>query len=314
MEQKTYDDLFLQPQEEAQLGSAPQQPEFDKEAWAAKKQEQRQTLFTHADEMAALTLTDPRVLQAFLTKQGKAAVSYSVTNTLLIMQQRPDAEHVRHEDDWQKAGRGIRRGEGRNAILLFKRDHEYAGDDGLMKSGYNVHRYFDIVQTFGPALPKPQQLDLRVLLSALMRDTSVRLNLSENVSKETGAVYIEQEGAIHVAAGMEGGNLFRAVSRELARVQHGGDTSPAATWYASCISNIVNARYGVAPTPIQEIPEDIALSDPRTKRAMLEAVSHPAMEMIQRMERALQPHRQQMRENRAAKQAPPLQRQEQHTR
>lgn len=305
MEQKTYDDLFLQPQEEAQLGSAPQQPEFDKEAWAAKKQEQRQTLFTKIDEMAALTLFDSRVLQRFLYQQGKSAVRYSVTNTLLILHQRPEqSDHVRHEDDWSKAGRGIRRGEGRNAILLFKRDHEYAGDDGLMKTGYNVHRYFDISQTFGPALPKPQQLDLRLLLSALMRDTTVQLNLSENVSKETGAVFIEQEGAIHVAAGMEGGNLFRAVSRELARVQHGGDTSPAATWYASCISNIVNARYGVAPTPVQEIPEDIALSDLRTKKAILEAISHPAMETIRRMETTLQPYRQQQRE---ARQAPPRQ-------
>lgn len=302
MEQRNgmFDDLFQQPQSQGETaqGVIPGQPAFDKEEWAAKKQAQREELFANVDVMADVTLSDPAALQRFLSKQGKSAITYSVTNTLLILKQRPDqSDNVRHEEEWKKAGRGIRKGEGKNAILLFRRDHEYAGDDGMMKTGYNVHRFFDVTQTYGPALPEPQQLDTRRLLSALMANTMVHIRLSEGVQKETGAIYVKQENAILVAPGMEGGNLFRAVSRELARVQQGGEPSAAATWYASCISNIVNARYNVAPTPIAEIPGDIAGTDTRTKRAILESISHPAMETIQRMERALQPYRQQLRES-----------------
>ncbi len=137
MEQNNFNDLFMQQEPTEPI----YQPDFDKEAWAQKKQEQRDALFAQVDEMADVTLSDPAALQRFLYKQGAAVHAYSVTNTLLILKQRPDAEHVRHEDEWAQMGRGIRKGEGRNAILLFKQDHEYAGKDGFMKSGYNVHRY-----------------------------------------------------------------------------------------------------------------------------------------------------------------------------
>ncbi|MDL2218080.1 hypothetical protein LJC27_05425 [Christensenellaceae bacterium OttesenSCG-928-M15] len=302
MEQSTFDDLFMQePSGPMQQG----QPEFDKDAWVAKKQEQRETLFAHVEQMADATLSDPAALQRFLQKQGAAVHSYSVTNMLLILKQRPDkSDHVRHEDEWTELGRGIRKGEGRNAILLFRQDHEFAGKDGFMKSGYNVHRYFDISQTYGPAMQKQEQPNIRTLLSALMAKTAVQVTLSESVNKEVGAIYVQQENIIHVAPGMEGGHLFRVVSRELARVEHGGGNSPADTWFASCISNIVGARYGIAPTPIESIPGDIATADPRTKKALLESINQPAQDTIRKMETMLQPYRRAQRESRSGQQQP----------
>lgn len=298
----TFDDLFVQPNTNEQ-SAYPDQSDFDKDAWAAKKQEQRETLFACVEEMADTTLSDPAALQRFLHKQGVAVHSYSVTNMLLILNQRPDkSDHVRHEEEWANMGRGIRKGEGRNAILLFRQDHEFAGKDGFMKSGYNVHRYFDISQTYGPAMPKQEQPNIRKLLSALMARTAAQIELSEDVNKEVGAIYLQQENSIHVAPGMEGGHLFRVVSRELARVEHGGGNAPTDTWFASCISNIVGARYGIAPTPIESIPGDIVAADPRTKKALLESINQPAQDTIRKMEVILQPFRRVQQESRNTQQ------------
>lgn len=57
---ENYDALFQEsPQAAAPAPSEPRAP-MDKEAWAAKQKEQRETLYERADRMADAVLDDPR--------------------------------------------------------------------------------------------------------------------------------------------------------------------------------------------------------------------------------------------------------------
>lgn len=102
-------------------------------------------------------------LKAYLAAMAKFP-QYSVNNTLLIMAQRPDAQHVAGFTMWKRLGRSVRKGEHGIAILapvVKRRKHaDSAGgwqsdektqpkDDGLgeVVVGFRGAYVFDISQT-----------------------------------------------------------------------------------------------------------------------------------------------------------------------
>ena len=92
--------------------------------------------------------------------------SFSFKNTMLILQQCPQASDVRNYDDWKKAGRHVREGETGIRIWFprFKRkaEREVPEDEGR-PIGWGLGPVFDISQTDGPELP-PRQHDVVQLL------------------------------------------------------------------------------------------------------------------------------------------------------
>ena len=276
---ENYDALFQEsPQAAAPAPSEPRAP-MDKEAWAAKQKEQRETLYERADRMADAVLDDPAALQRYLKAQALLGRS-GVTNTLLLMEQCPGATRVHSFEEWQRMGRSVKRGE--QASLVFERGREYVREDGSIGAFQNVKRVFDVRQTAGKPLRQPPIHPVRNRLKALMTNTSVPVRLSDEISQSLGALYQEDKNAVQVARGLDGNDLFFVVARELARAE-----TRASTFACDCVANIMCNRYGMTPRYSDQVPEEFANLEPQGKREVLVSVRNVACAMMERMDRSL---------------------------
>ena len=277
---ENYDTLFEQQPEQSE------QP-FDREAWAQQKREHRQELYDLIEEMSDKTLADPSALSDYLNMQARLGKT-SVANTLLVVAQKPDATFVANYDDWQKRGRSVKRGE--KGTLVLEANGEYERPDGTMGVNFDVKRVFDISQTYGKPVRERTDPPIKSALKAITTNVPVPIKLSEGVSQSVAAMYSEKDNAIYVARGVEGNELFFALSRELARAHSGADT-----FVCDCAANIACLRYGVPAKYCDRIPDEIASLETREKRSALNIVREAACEITERVDRNLFAERQQSR-------------------
>ena len=277
---ENYDNLFEQQPEQME------QP-FDREAWAEQKREQRQELYDLIDEMSEKTLADPSALSDYLNMQSKLGKT-SVANTLLVVAQKPDATFIANYDDWQKRGRSVKRGE--KGTMVLEANGEYERPDGTMGVNFDVKRVFDISQTYGKPARERTNPPIKTALKAITTNVPVPVKLSESVSQSVGAMYSEKDNTVYVARGVEGNELFFALSRELARAHSGQET-----FICDCAANIACLRYGVPAKYCDRIPDEIASLESREKRSALNIVREAACEITERVDRNLFAERQQSR-------------------
>lgn len=277
---ENYDNLFEQQPEQTE------QP-FDREAWAQQKREQRQELYNLIEEMSEKTLADPSALSDYLNMQARLGKA-SVANTLLMIAQKPNATFISGFDDWQKRGRSVKRGE--KAALVLEANGEYERPDGTMGVNFDVKRVFDISQTYGKPIRERTAPPIKTALKAITTNVPVPVKLSEGISQSVGAMYSEKDKTIYVAKGVEGNNLFFALSRELARAHSGANT-----FVCDCAANVACLRYGVPAKYCDRIPDEIAALESREKRIALNIVRDAACEIAERVDRNLFAERQQSR-------------------
>ena len=277
---ENYDNLFEQQPEQTE------QP-FDREAWAQQKREQRQELYNLIEEMSEKTLTDPSALSDYLNMQARLGKA-SVANTLLMIAQKPNATFISGFDDWQKRGRSVKRGE--KAALVLEANGEYERSDGTMGVNFDVKRVFDISQTYGKPIRERTAPPIKTALKAITTNVPVPVKLSEGISQSVGAMYSEKDNTVYVARGVEGNELFFALSRELARAHSGADT-----FVCDCAANVACLRYGVPAKYCDRIPDEIAALESREKRSALNIVRDAACEIAERVDRNLFAERQQSR-------------------
>jgi len=277
---ENYDNLFEQQPEQME------QP-FDREAWAEQKREQRQELYDLIDEMSEKTLADPSALSDYLNMQARLGKT-SVANTLLVVAQKPDATFIANYDDWQKRGRSVKRGE--KGTMVLEANGEYERPDGTMGVNFDVKRVFDISQTYGKPARERTNPPIKTALKAITTNVPVPVKLSESVSQSVGAMYSEKDNTVYVARGVEGNELFFALSRELARAHSGQET-----FICDCAANIACLRYGVPAKYCDRIPDEIASLESREKRSALNIVREAACEITERVDRNLFAERQQSR-------------------
>ena len=277
---ENYDNLFEQQPEQTE------QP-FDREAWAQQKREQRQELYNLIEEMSEKTLADPSALSDYLNMQARLGKA-SVANTLLMIAQKPNATFISGFDDWQKRGRSVKRGE--KAALVLEANGEYERPDGTMGVNFDVKRVFDISQTYGKPIRERTAPPIKTALKAITTNVPVPVKLSEGISQSVGAMYSEKDKTIYVAKGVEGNNLFFALSRELARAHSGANT-----FVCDCAANVACLRYGVPAKYCDRIPDEIAALESREKRSVFNIVRDAACEIAERVDRNLFAERQQSR-------------------
>lgn len=277
---ENYDNLFEQQPEQME------QP-FDREAWAEQKREQRQELYDLIDEISEKTLADPSALSDYLNMQARLGKT-SVANTLLVVAQKPDATFIANYDDWQKRGRSVKRGE--KGMMVLEANGEYERPDGTIGVNFDVKRVFDISQTYGKPARERTNPPIKTALKAITTNVPVPVKLSESVSQSVGAMYSEKDNTVYVARGVEGNELFFALSRELARAHSGQET-----FICDCAANIACLRYGVPAKYCDRIPDEIASLESREKRSALNIVREAACEITERVDRNLFAERQQSR-------------------
>ena len=292
-----YDDLFRQ--EQGQSPSMSNQP-FDKEAWAQKKQEQREQVFTMIDNASSSVAGDGTVFQKYLDVQGRFD-RYSVANALLILAQKPEATRIADFDTWKEQGVYIRKKE--TGFYILEPGEEYQRDDGTTGISYNPKKMFDISQTGNTRKREtPAYPDERTRLKALVDHASVPIRITDTLPEGTNALYQPDMREIQVRRGMGADDIFRALSQELAHAEmdkgDGNYHRADYAFHAYCASYMLCKQYGVDTDGYRfdRASEMLKGLNPQEIRAELSIMREGAGEISGRMNRLLNQERQQKRQ------------------
>ncbi len=287
-----FDDLFTPQSSQPYQGTQP----FDKEAWAGKKQAERQAIYDLADTTAEAVGADGGKFQAYLDVQARFN-RYSATNTLLILAQKPDATQLRDFDGWKDAGASIKRQQ--KGISILEPGAEYEREDGSIGTSYNVKRVFDISQTTARTKVQPSvSMDDRLILKALISRPPVPMQMVDDLPNHMGALYDHDQQVIFVRRGMDAADIFRSVSKELAHAEIAGTvkgyTREGAAFAAYSVSYMLCKEYGidVSGYDFSRLPDSFRDCDAQGVRAALSEIRDTAGDISARMSRSLEQNRQ----------------------
>ncbi len=154
---------------------------------------------------------------------------YSTHNTLLIMQQRPDATHINSRKRWAQLGYALRDGQWKNSIQIlcphFRtiKDEE-TGQEGKILDYFTTGYIYDVVQM--EAGPEAQPLSAPWValagdyagLYALLHAVCTNLHIAVRMEDLEGGVkgYSTGRGQIVLACSEEQGNTVQTLVHELA--------------------------------------------------------------------------------------------------
>ena len=234
-----FDDLLTNaPTEELSI------PQLTKEEYAAKKQAEREELFTLSDETALDVTTDGGKFQALLDLQARLD-RYSAVNSLLVFAQNPQASRLGDFDFWKEKNCSVRPGQTAIGIL---EPQAYTKEDGSPGTGYNVKKVFDISQVDTRRLnfpPLPSHTE-RQILNALIKRAPMNISGADNLPDGLGAM-ITPEGDIFVRKGMGFDDTFRAIVYEMAGYELATDPelSDTQAFCAYSAAYLLCKKYGV---------------------------------------------------------------------
>ncbi len=274
-----YDDLFTtQP--------APQE-EFNKDAWAAKKQAERKDVYLMIDTYAHEMSIDGGLFQGYLDVQARFDL-YSVSNAILIAAQCPEATKLADFDTWKADGVYVKRCQ--DAITILEPGKEYKKDDGSRGVSYNVKKVFDISQTRAEQRPAPAVArDERLLLKALMNNAPCRFAISNELPEGVNMAYHAESNVIYVRQGLDAPTIFRGLAQELARahMDKGGIACESPDFTAYSVSYLLCKRNGVSVEgfSFQRMPESYAMMDAKALRAEVATIRDMAGEITADMNR-----------------------------
>ena len=286
-----FDDIFAGQNSGSQWRDKP----FNKEEWAAKKQEERKEMYELADTTAVEISKDGEKFQKYLDVQARFD-RYSPTNALLIYAQMPEATQLKDFDGWKDAGASVQKKA--TSIRILEPGKEYDRTDGGTGTSYDVKRVFDVSQTRGRERPAPAvKLDDRVLLKALISRTPVPIQTVESLPNNMGALYDHDQQVIFVCKGMGAEDIFRSVSKELAHAEIAGMSDNYnrndAAFKAYSASYLLCKKYQISTADynFSRLPASFRESDAQGVRATLTEIRDSANQISQRMYRALDQNR-----------------------
>lgn len=286
-----FDDIFSGQNGNSRWSDQP----FDKEAWAAKKQEERKELYALADSTAAEISGDGEKYQKYLDVQSRFS-RYTPTNALLILAQMPEATQLKDFNGWKEAGASVQRKP--KSVKILEPGKEYDREDGTRGTSFEVKRVYDASQTRGRVRSAPAvKLDDRVLLKALIHRTPVPIQTVGSLPNNMGALYDHNQQVIFVCRGMGAEDIFRSVSKELAHAEIAGMSENYnrndAAFKAYSASYLLCKRYGVDVSDynFSRLPTSFRESNPQQVRETLTEIRDTANQISTRMYRALEQNR-----------------------
>lgn len=280
-----FDDLF---------DPAPQNEDFDKEAWAAKKKAERDEVYALADATADEICTDGGKFRDYLDVQANFR-HYSATNALLILATKPDARRLGDKEFWRDQGVYIKRQEFSRPIKIIESNGEYTRDDGSIGVSYNIKRVYDISQTTArPRAKQPVSHDPRALLNAMIYKRPVEIRSVDELPDHASAIYDHEQKVIFVCRGLDADNLFCGLSKAIAEAEIALTTDEYipenASYKAHCVSYILGKEFGFEVSDYNfGNPSDLLRTDdPQAIRAELSEIRDTAYDISARMARSLE--------------------------
>lgn len=281
-----FDDLFSGTKQESKKTET---PAFDKEAWAEKKQQERNEVYAMLDEAIGELTSDGECFKDYLNVQS-IFNRYSVSNALLITYQNNEATRLADFDTWKESGVSVQKGE--TSIRILEPGKEYTRDDGTTGVSMNVKHMFDISQTDAePRRRQPMQYDERKLLKALIQTSPCDIVGTDTLPQNINAAYIPGKNIIQIRKGMSAQEIFSNLSDCIAgaKAEQKNIAVDERNFTSRCVSYIVSGKFGmdVGDYSFDDVKSVFAGKEPKQIRETLEKVRDTANEIGLAMEKAL---------------------------
>lgn len=127
---------------------------FNKEEWAAAKQEQRKTAYELIDTTYEKMMADGDAFQQYLDVQGHFD-RYSVNNAILVSAQMPEATQLKDYGSWKQSRAYVDKDA--QKVTILEPGKAYEREDGSKAVGYNAKVVYDISQTSAKDRQQPQE-------------------------------------------------------------------------------------------------------------------------------------------------------------
>ena len=264
MNNNNFDDIFKSADNNASKTYEP----FDKDEWAEMKRIEREYAFTTIDETLENIKSSPEDYRCFLDVMSNFE-KYSTGNILLITNQMPDATRLLDSKTINKADGYVKKGE--KGIVLLEPGEEFKRDDGSVGVNFKTKKVFDISQATVKSAPRAEvKYDSRLLLKALIHDAPCKFELVDRVEDDRNAYYNPAENTIFIKENMRAGDIFRAVTQELAHahLDTGDTTRQDNAFMAYSVAYVLCNKYGIATEvfTFNKLPDRFADYDTKAMR------------------------------------------------
>ena len=217
---------------------------FNKEEWAAQKQEQRKAAYEMIDNTCSEMMADGVAFQQYLDVQGHFD-RYSVNNAILVSAQMPEATQLKDYGSWKQSRAYMDKDA--QKITILEPGKEYEREDGSKAVGYNAKVVYDISQTSAKDRQQPQeQKTMRELVSAMIDASPVSFVPVDDL--ELPAFYDSAQQTIFIKTGLNEEQLFVSMAKEVSAAvfdfKH-KESRDVSEFKSFCVAYMVSSRYGV---------------------------------------------------------------------
>lgn len=281
-----YDDLFTAKGEKKE--SKTERP-FNKEEWAAKKQQERAEAFEMLDAATEEAVANPETFRDYLLIQSRFG-KYSVSNALLISYQNNEATYLADFETWKEKGVFVQKGE--RGITLLEPGNEFTREDGTTGFSINVKKVFDISQTNSERSYSRRMPDERRVLKALISSSPCDIRMTNELDGNVCARYVPKDDAIYIRQGLDGEDIFRSLSQEIviANFAKNGVAREDCVFTAYCATYVLCERNGfdTGDFDFEKVPEMFKDAEPKEIRGQLDKIRDSANELSQDMNRIME--------------------------
>ena len=217
---------------------------FNKEEWAAAKQEQRKAAYELIDNTCSEMMADGDSFRQYLDVQGHFD-RYSVNNAILVSAQKPEATQLKDYSSWKQSRVYVDKDA--QKVTILEPGKEYEREDGSKAVGYNAKIVYDISQTSAKDRQQPQeQKTMRELVSAMIDASPVSFVPVDDL--ELPAFYDSAQQTIFIKTGLNEEQLFVSMAKEVSAAvfefKH-KESRDASDFKSFCVAYMVSSRYGV---------------------------------------------------------------------
>ncbi|MEY8483687.1 hypothetical protein AALD74_17835 [Lachnospiraceae bacterium 48-21] len=217
---------------------------FNKEEWAAQKQEQRKAAYEMIDNTCSEMMADGVAFQQYLDVQGHFD-RYSVNNAILVSAQMPEATQLKDYGSWKQSRVYVDKDA--QKVTILEPGKEYQRGDGSKAVGYNAKVVYDISQTSAKDRQQPQeQKTMRELVSAMIDASPVSFVPVDDL--ELPAFYDSSQQTIFIKTGLNEEQLFVSMTKEVSAAvfdcKH-KESRDDSDFKSFCVAYMVSSRYGV---------------------------------------------------------------------
>jgi len=264
---------------------------FDREAWKAKKQSEKEAVYQMIDETALEVLSTPKNFTDYLNVQARME-RYSVANALLIYRQFPDAVQLKGYDEWAKDGIYPKRNSEKINIL---EPVEYAKSDGTVGRSYNVKRVFDVSQTNSRQAPAQVNRDAKMTAVAMLNSSPIKVKVIDQFADpDLKGYYDHEKSEIRIKRGLKSSSqVFQVAALEMAysELALGQEEYRRSekTFAANCIAYMLCKKYGIDAGcfTINRLPEKFKSMEAKEVRGVLTEMRNAMVEISDRISNEL---------------------------